>query len=65
MQELHFSRIENIGILGVVLGEVVAKGKDIATATVGEVVRFSVYVDGIKQTNITLDKNQILWENSQ
>lgn len=60
-----FSRIENIGILGVILGEVVAKGKDIATATVGEVVRFSVYVDGIKQTNITLDKNQILWENSQ
>lgn len=56
------SRIENIYITGVVAGQVVAKGKDIATASIGSVVKFSVYEDGAKITNLKLNKNVISWE---
>lgn len=59
------TRIENIYITGVINGQVVAKGKDIATSQIGETVRFSIYEDGIKQPNITLNKNQIIWESFQ
>ncbi|MDY5041799.1 MAG: hypothetical protein SPF07_02365 [Eubacteriales bacterium] len=57
------SRLENIYITGVVTGQVVAKGKDIATARMDSVVRFSIYEDGIKISNLKLNKNVITWEN--
>lgn len=57
------TKIENIYITGVVSGQVVAKGKDIATVKLGDVVRFSIYENDIKQTNILINKNQIEWEN--
>lgn len=57
------SRLENIYITGVVTGQVVAKGKDIATACMDSVVRFSIYEDGIKISNLKLNKNVITWEN--
>ncbi len=57
------TKIENIYITGVVSGQVVAKGKDIATVKLGDVVKFSIYENDIKQTNITLNKNQVEWEN--
>lgn len=59
------SRIENIYITGVVPNQVVSKGKDIATTRIGDIVRFSIYVDGIKQSNIKLEKNDVIWENLQ
>ncbi len=59
------SRIENIYITGVVPNQVVSKGKDIATTRIGDIVRFSIYVDGIKQSNIKLEKNDVVWENLQ
>ncbi len=57
------SRLENIYITGVVTGQVVAKGKDIATARMDSVVRFSIYEDGTKISNLKLNKNVITWEN--
>lgn len=57
------SRLENIYITGVVTGQVVAKGKDIATARMESVVRFSIYEDGTKISNLKLNKNVITWEN--
>ncbi len=57
------TKIENIYITGVVSGQVVAKGKDIATVKLGDVVRFSIYENDVKQTNIMLNKNQVEWEN--
>ena len=57
------SRLENIYITGVVTGQVVAKGKDIATARMDSIVRFSIYEDGTKISNIKLNKNVITWEN--
>ena len=57
------SRLENIYITGVVTGQVVANGKDIATARMDSVVRFSIYEDGIKISNLKLNKNVITWEN--
>ncbi len=57
------SRLENIYITGVVTGQVVAKGKDIATARMDSVVRFSIYEDGVKISNLKLNKNVIIWEN--
>lgn len=57
------SRLENIYITGVVTGQVVAKGKDIATARMDSVVRFSIYEDGVKISNLKLNKNVITWEN--
>lgn len=57
------SRLENIYITGVVTGQVIAKGKDIATARMDSVVRFSIYEDGVKISNLKLNKNVIIWEN--
>lgn len=57
------SRLENIYITGVVTGQVVVKGKDIATACMDSVVRFSIYEDGTKISNLKLNKNVITWEN--
>lgn len=57
------SRLENIYITGVVTGQVVSKGKDIATARMDSIVRFSIYEDGAKISNIKLNKNVITWEN--
>lgn len=59
------SRIENIYIVGVLNGEAVKKGKDIATVKLGSTVKFSIYEDGIKQTNISVVKNEIVWESYQ
>lgn len=59
------TKIENIYITGVIIGQIVAKGKDIATVKLGDVVRFSIYENDIKQTNISLNKNQIEWESLQ
>lgn len=57
------SRFENIDLTGVIINEAVKKGKEVATAKVGETVRFSVFSNSIKQTNLTINKNQIIWEN--
>lgn len=59
------TRIENIYIVGVVNGEVVKKGKDIATVKLGTTVKFMLYENGVKQTNISLNKNEIVWESFQ
>ena len=57
------SRIENVYIVGVVSGQIVNKGKDIATVKLGEVVRFMLFEDGIKQTNLNINNNEIIWKN--
>lgn len=59
------SRIENIYLTGVVSGQVVAKGKDIATANMGEVVRFLVFEDGVKITSLKVEKSSVIWESFQ
>ncbi|MBR2468239.1 MAG: hypothetical protein IKB42_04285 [Clostridia bacterium] len=57
------SRIENIYLTGVVSGQVVRKGADIATTKLNEIVTFSIYDNGQIVSNIILDKNQIIWQN--
>ena len=59
------TRLENVYIVGVVSGQVVNKGKDIAIAKVGSVVRFSLLEDGVKQPNISVVKNEIIWKSFQ
>lgn len=59
------TRIENIFLTGVVNGQVVAKGKDIATVKLNEIVKFSIYENNEIITNIKLNKNQIEWQNLQ
>lgn len=56
------SRYSNIDITGVVINQLVKKGKDVATAKLGEYLRFSVFVDGVSQ-NLTVSKNLVLWGN--
>ncbi len=57
------SRIENVYIVGVVAGQVVSKGKDIATVKLLETVKFMLFEDGVKLTNIALKNNEITWQN--
>ena len=57
------SRIENVYIVGVVSGQIVNKGKDIATVKLGEVVRFMLFENGVKQTNLSINNNEIIWKN--
>ena len=59
------SRLENVYIVGVINGQVVNKGKDIAIAKVGETVRFFITENDVKQPNITINKNEIVWQKFQ
>ena len=56
------TRYSNIDITGVVINELVKKGKDIATAKQNSYVNLSVFIDGVAQ-NISISKNYIIWEN--
>lgn len=55
------SRYSNIDITGVVINQLVKKGKDIATAKQNEYLTLSVFVEGVAQ-NLTVNKNQVVWE---
>ncbi len=56
------TRYENIDIAGVVPGEVVKSGQDIATAKVGAVVKFSILRNAVAVTNLTLQQNKVVWQ---
>lgn len=55
------TRYSNIDITGVVINQIVKKGKDIATAKQNEYLTLSVFVDGVSQ-NLSVNKNQVVWE---
>ena len=55
------SRYSNIDITGVVINQMVKKGKDIATAKTNQYVTLSVFVNGVSQ-NLSVNKNQVTWE---
>ena len=57
------TRLENIEILGVEIGETVKSGQDIATAKVDETIKLRVYQNDVQVTNIKISKSKILWEN--
>ena len=59
------TRLENVYILGVVNGQMVSKGKDIGIAKLGETVRFFITENNVKQPNISINKNEIVWEKYQ
>lgn len=56
------TRYENIDIAGVVPGEVVKSGQEIATAKFGSVVKFTVLKDGEPVSNLKVVQNKIVWE---
>lgn len=53
--------ISGVDVCGVVVGQKVAKGKDLGTAKMSSTVTMNVLVDGQSQ-NIVLDKNVVKWE---
>ena len=57
------TKIENIEILGVEVGETVKSGQDIATAKVDKIVRLRVYQNDVQVSNLKISKSKILWEN--
>jgi hypothetical protein len=57
------TRYSNIDIAGVVPGEIVKSGQDIATAKVGEIVRFTVLKNGSVAVGLKINKNKVEWTN--
>ncbi len=53
--------IENVDVVGVKEGEIVKKGKDIATLLKGEVVKMDLFENDHKLTNISVNKNLVEW----
>lgn len=53
----------NIDVAGVVVGDEVKAGADIATAKVGHTVTFVVLNDGVAVTNLSINQNKIMWQN--
>lgn len=56
------TRYENVEIAGVVPGDIVKQGQDIATAKTGEIVKFYVIKNGQPQSNLTINKNKVEWK---
>lgn len=60
--ESIWSLIENVDIVGVKENEIVSRGKDIATAKVGDCVYFQLFENDIKISNIKIESTKIVWE---
>lgn len=56
------TRYENVEIAGVVPGDIVKQGQDIATAKTGDIVKFYVIKNGQPQGNLTINKNKVEWK---
>lgn len=57
-----WSLIENVDIVGVSQNEVLTRGKDIATAKVGEIVYFQIFKDNVKINNLKIESTKIVWK---
>lgn len=57
-----YSIVENVNIVGVVSGDVVKKGQDIATAIQGTKISFKLYENDMIITNLKVNQSKILWE---
>lgn len=56
-----YSVVDNVAVIGCNVGDVVKKGREIAIGNTGDVIKFSVFKDGIMQTNLKVNKNIIEW----
>jgi len=54
------SLIENLDVVGVVEGECVKKGQDIATAKIGNVITLKLFNDGVQVSNIKINQSKII-----
>ena len=57
-----WSLIENLDIVGVTENQVVKRGQDIATARVGESVRFLLFKNNNQISNIKIENTKIVWK---
>ncbi len=58
----YVTRIVNVSICGCSVNEIVGKGKEIATAKVGEIVKLEILKNNLKLQNLKIEKNEILWD---
>lgn len=56
------TRYENIEIAGVVPGEIVKSGQDIATAKIGEYVKFVILQNDATVNGLQIKNNRVEWE---
>lgn len=54
--------ISNLDIIGVVEGEVVKKGGDIATAKEGESITMQIFENNVPLTNLKINQSKIIWK---
>lgn len=57
-----WSLIENADIVGVCENEIITRGKDVATAKVGESVYFQIFKDNTKINNLKIESTKIVWK---
>ncbi len=56
------SKYVGLDIVGIVPGDIVKAGQELATGRVGSVVRFYVLKNGKPVTNLTISENKITWQ---
>lgn len=56
------TKYENIEIAGVVRGDIIKQGQDIATCKSGEVVRFTVLLNGQPVQTLKIEDNKVVWQ---
>jgi hypothetical protein len=61
--EEYFSIISNVDIVGVSSGDLIVRGKDIATSKIGDVVSLRIYRNGVQVSNLNVVGSKIICQN--
>ena len=56
------SVIENVDIVGVVEGNIVKRGQDIATARLGEIITLKIFDKGSQVDTLRVNQSRVLWK---
>ena len=59
--EHTFSIIDNLDVIGCNVGDIVKKGRELATAKQDSVIKLSIYFENQKIQNLQVEKNIISW----
>jgi hypothetical protein len=57
-----YTLIENVDIVGVAINDIVKKGKDIATAKMGEFIVLRLFKNNNQVNNIKVENGKIIWQ---
>ena len=57
-----YSIVENVDMIGVEKGNIVKKGQDIATATLGDKIVLRIFENDTQVSNVSVNQSKIVWQ---